>query len=125
MNADFQHRPPDEELKKIIAIGKRLITSGRIAILDNSSLYDDADGLGYSIDELNEILLEILDELTPQDCLGKHPSRRRSDPKIQGLEIYEFEKEYESFNCIIYFEFSVDYEKFRLISFRKRREILK
>jgi hypothetical protein len=123
MTADFQHRPPDGELIEIIGKGKRLITSGCIAIPDNSSVYRDADELEYSIDELSEILLEIFNTLNPHDFVGKHPSRRRDDPKVQGLEIYEFEKNCEKFNCIIYFKFSVDYEKFRLITFRKSRKI--
>lgn len=75
--------------------------------------------LGYLTAELPEVLLKLLDEVTPQDYIGARPPAKSYETQIKGTDLFEFKFSSNLFECDVYLKFTIKNEIFRLVSLHK------
>jgi len=118
------NRPSHKELFNKIREAVSAIADGRIAILNQAAVAADAIELGYVIDlELTEVLMELLDEVTPRHYAGTRPPQRSYEVDIQGIDIFPFLLESRRFNCRIYLKFALKDSFFWLVSLHQSKNL--
>ena len=115
-------RPSDKEIIKRIKEAQEAVAEGRIAILNQVAVASDALELGYLIDEeLESVLFELLDLISPAHYVGTRPPQRSYEQNIKDLELFAFEVNNSRFNCPIYFKFAMSTGVLWLVSLHKSR----
>lgn len=70
-----------KELNNKILQAKNAVTKGSLFLLDPVVIAADALNLGYLINEVNEVLIEILNELKLDYYVGGRPPQRSYESK--------------------------------------------
>jgi hypothetical protein len=116
-------RPSHKELFGKIKVAKKAVSEGRIKLINQESLSSDADELGYLLeDELQSILSELLDKSKPEHYVGMKPPQKSYEKEIKGLELFAFKVESDFLDHNIYYKFTIQDDKFYLVSLHKHRE---
>jgi len=116
------HRPSNKELFGKLRDARAAVKNGKIFLIDQDVIAEDAIELGYDIgDELIEILAELLDETTMIHYAGSRPPQRAYKQEIKGLELFPFVIESRRFKCRIYFKFALFEESIWLVSLHQDR----
>jgi len=110
-------RPSNKELFGKLRDARAAVKKGRIFLIDQDVIAEDAIELGYDIgDELIEILAELLDETSMIHYAGSRPPQRAYKKEIKDLELFPFVVESRRFMCRIYFKFALFEESLWLVS---------
>jgi hypothetical protein len=116
-------RPSDKEISKRIKEAREAVAEGRIAILNQGAIASDALELGYLIKEdLESVLTELLDLISPGHYVGTRPPQRFYERTIKDLELFAFEVINPHFDCQIYFKFALSTGVLWLVSLHKSRQ---
>jgi len=119
----YMNRPSHKELSRKISIANKCITSGNINLINAKSIIFDAIELGYSIStDLNEILKDIIENLSADDYIGYRPPQKSYERAIEGLELFEFTARCSRFTDRIYLKFSIQEPNFFLVSLHPHRK---
>lgn len=116
-------RSSHKELTGKIKQARVVVSQGRIDIVDPTSIAADALDVGYLVNDLANVLSEILEEITPDDYVGKSPPERSYEDKIKGSELFAFRWESKRFGCEVYLKFTLRDGVMWLVSFHVNREI--
>ncbi|MDY6839365.1 MAG: hypothetical protein SWH78_15475 [Thermodesulfobacteriota bacterium] len=116
-------RPSHKELSKKIREAKQAVGTGRIAILNQSVIACDALKLGYLIEEdLVSVLSSLLDEISPENYVGKRPPEKSYEEEIKDLYLYAFKIKSSWFRCRVYLKFTLTGGNLWLVSLHQDRE---
>ncbi len=115
------NRPTHKELNGKLLQAKNAASKGLVFILDPIVIAADAINLGYLVDKINEVILEILDELNPNHYAGTYPPQKSYEQDIQGSEIFAFRWISQRFGCDTYFKFALVQGRLWIISFHEHR----
>jgi hypothetical protein len=115
-------RPSHKEIYNKILQAKDAITKGSLFLLDPAVIAADALNLGYLIDEISEVLIEILNELKPDYYAGTYPPQRSYESQIKESELFAFRWVSEKFGCDTYFKFALNQENLWIVSLHEHRE---
>jgi hypothetical protein len=116
-------RPSDKEVFKRIKEAREAVAEGRIAILNQGAIASDALELGYLIEEeLESLLSELLDMISPTHYVGTRPPQKSYEQNIKDLELFAFEVISSHFECPIYFKFALSTGVLWLVSLHKSRQ---
>jgi len=116
-------RPSHKELSKRIREAKEAVGKGRIAILNQSVIACDALELGYLIEEdLVSVLSGFLDEISPENYVGKRPPEKSYEEELKDLDLYAFRVESSCFRCRVYLKFTLTGGDLWLVSLHQDRE---
>lgn len=116
------NRPTYKELNSKLLQAKDAISKGLVSILDPIVIAADAIALGYLVDEIDEVLLEILNELDPNYYAGSYPPQKSYGQDIKGSELFAFRWISQRFGCDTYFKFAFAQGRLWIISFHEHRE---
>ena len=115
-------RPSDKEIIKRISEAREVVAKGRIAILNQEAIASDALELGYLVkEELESVLSELLDLISPGHYVGTRPPQRSYERTIKDLELFAFEVTSTHFRHPIYFQFTVKSGTLWLVSLHKTK----
>jgi hypothetical protein len=115
-------RPSDKEISKRIKEAREAAAEGRIALLNQEAIASDALELGYlAEEELESVLSELLDLISPVHYTGARPPQRSYEQIIKDLELFAFDVISPRFNCSIYLKFVLSTEVLWLVSLHKSR----
>jgi hypothetical protein len=115
-------RPSDKEIIKRIREAQKAVAEGRIGILNQEAIASDALELGYLVkEEMDSVLSELLDLISPAHYVGTRPPQRSYERTIKDLELFAFEVNNSRFNCSIYFKFAMSTRIIWLVSLHKSR----
>jgi len=115
-------RPSNKELFSKLRDARAAVKKGRIFLIDQDVIAEDAIEIGYDIsDELIEILAELLDETSMIHYAGSRPPQRAYKQEIKDLELFPFVIESRRFMCRIYFKFALFEESLWLVSLHQDR----
>lgn len=79
--------------------------------------------LGYLIEsDLIGVLTSLLNEITPNNYVGKRPPEKSYERQIEDLELFAFKAESSWFNCTVYFKFSLYDNELWVVSLHQNRE---
>ena len=115
------NRPTHKELNSKLFQAKDAISKGLVSILDPIVIAADAIALGYLVDEINEVILEILDELNPNYYAGSYPPQKSYEQDIKGSELFAFRWTSQKFGCDTYFKFVLAQGQLCIISLHAHR----
>ncbi len=110
-------RPSHKELNK-----KFLQAKGSLYILNQHIIAADALNLGYLIEEIYEVLIEILTELKPDYYAGSYPPQRSYETEIKESELFVFRWTSGRFGCDTYFKFALKQGHLWIVSLHEHRE---
>jgi hypothetical protein len=110
------NRPSHKELTGKIRQAKEAAANGAILSLEPLSLACDAIELGYLVEDLGRVVIELLNEVDPECYVGERPPLKAYKTKIKGLELYEFKWPSRRFGCLTYFKFAVSQDKLWVVS---------
>jgi hypothetical protein len=115
-------RPSDKEIIKRIKEAREAVAEGRIGVLNQEATASDALELGYLVkEELESLLSELLDLISPGHYVGSRPPQRSYEQSIKNLELFAFEVTSPRFKRPIYFKFASSIGVFWLVSLHKSR----
>jgi hypothetical protein len=115
-------RPSNKEIINRIREAREVVAKGRIAILNQEAIASDALELGYLVkEELESVLSELMDLISPGHYVGTRPPQRSYERTIKDLELFAFEAISPRFKCPIYFKFASTAGVLWLVSLHKSR----
>ena len=115
-------RPSDKEIIKRIREAQEAVAKGRLAILNQEVMAADALELAYLVKgELESVLSELLDLISPAHYVGTRPPQRSYEQAIKDLELFAFEVISPRFKSPIYFKFASSIGILWLVSLHKSR----
>lgn len=116
-------RPSDREIFKRIKEAREAVADERIGILNKEAVASDALELGYLVkQELESVLSELLDLISPGHYVGTRPPQRSYERTIKDLELFAFEVISLRFKGPIYFKFAISSGVLWLVSLHKSRQ---
>lgn len=80
---------------------------GKILVLDVAAIATDALELGYEVEHLPKILIELIRDIEPKKYVGKRPPQRSYEMEIKDCELYAFKLFSHRFGCDVYFKFAL------------------
>jgi hypothetical protein len=117
-------RPSNKELLGKLRNARMAIKNGKIFLINQDVIAEDAIELGYTIgNELPEVLTELLDETSWRHYAGSRPPQRSYNQEIEGLELFSFVVESQRFMCRVYYKFALSEESFWLVSLHPDRSM--
>lgn len=118
----MMNRPTQKELLNKIRSARQAIASKEIFIVNVLAVAADAIELGYDVEsELEGVLGELLEEITPGLYVGKRPPMRSYEQVIEGIELFPFQVESSRFKCHVYLKFALQEGRFWLVSLHQSR----
>ncbi len=115
-------RPSYKELNKKIEQAREAALESRISTVDPETIAADALEIGYLVEDISNVLVDILNEITPHNYVGQKPPQRSYEDKIKGSELFGFKWDSKLFGCPIYLKFTVIKDRMWLVSFHQDRE---
>ncbi len=116
------NRPSKKELFNKIRDAREAVADGRIEIAEAHIVAADAIELDYDIEnDLKDILLKILETISPDHYKGLRPPDRSYKKQIKGLDLFAFVAAPSCFNCSVYLKFALAHNTFWLVSLHKDR----
>jgi hypothetical protein len=109
-------RPSYKELNTKIKQAKEAIAESRISILEPVDIAVDAIKVGYLFEDIQKVLADILNEISPKDYAGQSPPKRSYKEKIKGCELFAFAWQSNKFGCEIYLKFALKNNVIWLVS---------
>ena len=116
-------RPSYKELFNKIKEAKKAVAEKRIILLNQNVIACDALELGYLIEEdLVNVLSELLNEILPENYVGKRPPQKSYEQDIKDLDLFAFKLDSTRFGCKVYLKFTLGGDDFWLVSLHRDRK---
>ena len=115
-------RPSHKELTGKIRQAKQAVSQGHIDLLEPDIIAIDAFELGYLVKDVQNVLCDVLEEITPDDYAGKTPPEQSYEDKIKGSELFAFKWKSKRFGCEVYLKFTLKGDVMWLVSFHLPRK---
>lgn len=116
-------RPSHKEIYRKIKQAKEAVSENRISLINPISAAADALELGINIQELPNILIDLLREVTPNDYAGQYPPQRSYKDEIRDCELLTFQWLSEKLGCRVYLKFTIKENQLWLVSLHQVRKI--
>ncbi|MFH2047525.1 MAG: hypothetical protein ABIK92_20550 [Pseudomonadota bacterium] len=114
-------RPSKREIHLKLERAKTIVEHVDILIIEPDVIAEDAIELGYRIEKLKAILIQILDELEIQHYAGDYPPQRSYEREILNSELFAFKWKSKRLGCTVYLKFCIKNDKFYLVSLHQNR----
>ncbi|MDY6987627.1 MAG: hypothetical protein SWQ30_06160 [Thermodesulfobacteriota bacterium] len=116
-------RPSNKELSKKIREARDAAGKGQIAILNQVVISCDALELGSLVEEdLVSVLSGLLDDISPENYVGKRPPEKSYEEEIKDLDLFAFKVQSSWFRCRVYLKFTLTGGDLWLVSLHQDRE---
>jgi hypothetical protein len=114
-------RPSYSEIQRKIKVAKETISKNNFSILKPKVVISDALELGILMEELNSLLIDLLNEIRPEDYAGTYPPQRSYEEEILRSELFAFRWESKRLGCMTYLKFTLKEDRLWLISIHQDR----
>jgi hypothetical protein len=115
-------RPSHKEINRKIKLAKEAALENRISMLNPISVAADALELGLNLQNVSNILLDLLEEITPNNYVGQYPPQRSYEHEIEGYELLAFRWISKKLGCRVYLKFTIKGNRLWLVSFHEDRK---
>jgi len=115
-------RPSHKEINRKIKQAKEAVLENRISVLNPVSVAADTLELGIHLQDISYILIELLEEITPNEYAGQYPPQRSYEYEIEGYELLVFRWLSKKLGCRIYLKFTIQGNRMWLVSLHEDRK---
>jgi hypothetical protein len=115
-------RPSHKEINRRIKEAKEAVSENRVSILSPADVAADALELGLDFGTVTNILIEILEEITPGHYVGLYPPQRSYKDEIMDCELFAFRWLSKRLGCRTYLKFTIKDNRMWLVSFHEDRK---
>ena len=115
-------RPSHKEINRRIKQAKEAVSESRISILNPVIVAADTLELGLNLQNLSNILIDLLEEIKPNDYAGQYPPQRSYEDEIKDCELLAFRWLSKKLGCKVYLKFTLKGNKLWLVSLHEDRK---
>jgi hypothetical protein len=115
-------RPSHKEINRKIKQAKEAVSENQFSILNPFIIAADALGLGVNLQNISYILIDLLEEITPNHYVGIYIPQRSYEHEIEGCELLAFHWLSKKLGCRIYLKFTIKGNRMWLVSFHEDRK---
>jgi len=115
-------RPSHKEINRKIKQAKEAVSENQFSILNPFIIAADAFGLGVNLQNISYILIDLLEEITPNHYVGQYPPQRSYEHEIEGCELLAFRWLSKKLGCRVYLKFTIKGNRMWLVSFHEDRK---
>ncbi len=116
-------RPSHKEINRKIKQAKEAVLENRISIINPISTAADALELDIDIRHIPNILIYLLNEITPNDYAGQYPPQRSYEDEIKDSELLAFQWLSKKLGCRVYLKFAIKENQLWLVSLHQVRKM--
>lgn len=114
-------RPSYSETQRKLKQAKEAVLDNDLSVLKPIVIALDALELGYSFEEINALLINLLDEIKPGHYAGQFPPQRSYEDEIFQSELFAFQWRSKRLGCDAYLKFALKGKHLWLISLHQER----
>jgi hypothetical protein len=118
----FMNRPSHKEINRKIKQAKEAVLENRISVLNPVSVAADTLELGIHLQDISYILIDLLEEITPNEYAGQYPPTRSYEHEIEGYELLAFRWLSKKLGCRIYLKLTIQGNRMWLVSLHEDRK---
>jgi hypothetical protein len=115
-------RPSHKEINRKIKQAKEAVSENQFSILNPVIIAADAVELGINLQNISYILIDLLEEITPNHYVGQYPPQRSYEHDIEGYELLAFRWLSKTLGCRVYFKFTIKGNRMCLVSLHEDRK---
>lgn len=115
-------RPSHKEINRKIKQAREAVSDGQFSILNPVIIAADALDLGIHLQDISYVLIELLEEITPNKYAGQYPPQRSYEHEIEGGELLAFRWLSKKLGCGIYLKFTIQGNRMWLVSLHEDRK---
>ena len=115
-------RPFHKEINRKIKQAKEAVSENQFSILNPFIIAADALGLGANLQNISYILIDLLEEITPNHYVGQYPPQRSYEHEIEWCELLAFRWLSKKLGCRVYLKFTIKGNRMWLVSFHEDRK---
>jgi hypothetical protein len=118
----FMGRPSHKEINRKIKQAKEAVSENQFSILNPVIIAADAIELGVDLQNISFILIDLLEEITPNHYAGQYPPQRSYEHDIEGYELLAFRWLSKTLGCRVYLKFTIKGKRMWLVSLHEDRK---
>jgi hypothetical protein len=118
----FMDRPSHKEINRKIKQAREAVSENQFSILNPVIIAADAIELGVDLQNISFILVDLLEEITPNHYEGQYPPQRSYEHDIEGYELLAFRWLSKTLGCRVYFKFTIKGKRIWLVSLHEDRK---
>jgi len=118
----FMDRPSHKEINRKIKQAKEAVSESQFSILNPVIIAADAIELGVDLQKISFILVDLLEEITPNHYAGQYPPQRSYEHDIEGYELLAFRWLSKILGCRVYLKFTIKGKRMWLVSLHEDRK---
>ena len=115
-------RPSHKEITRKINQAKEAASENQFSILNPVIIAADAVELGVNLQNISYILIDLLEEIAPNDYVGQYPPQRSYEHDIEGYELLPFRWLSKKLGCRVYLKFTIKGDRMWLVSLHEDRK---
>jgi len=115
-------RPSHREINGKIKQAKKAVSENNFFILNPVIVAADAVELGVNLGNISHVLINLLEEITPNDYVGQYPPQRSYEHDIEGYELLAFRWLSKTLGCRVYLKFTIKWKRMWLVSLHEDRK---
>jgi len=114
-------RPSHKEINRKIKEAKEAVSENQFSILNPLIIAADALELRINLRNISFILIDLLEEITPNHYVGQYPPQRSYEHEIEGYELLAFRWLSKKLGCRVYLKFTIKGNRMWLVSLHEDR----
>jgi hypothetical protein len=115
-------RPSHKEINRKIKQAKEAVSENQFSILNPVIIAAAAIELGVNLQNISFILIDLLEEITPNHYAGQYPPQRSYEHDIEGYELLAFRWLSKTLGCRVYLKFTIKGKRMWLVSLHEDRK---
>lgn len=115
-------RPSYKEISRKIKQAREAVSDDQFSILNPLIVAVDTLELGIHLQDISSTLIELLEEITPNEYAGQYPPQRSYEHEIEGCELLAFRWLSKKLGCRIYLKFTIQGNRMWLVSLHEDRK---
>jgi hypothetical protein len=119
MNMD---RPSYKEINHKIRQAREAVSENRFSILNPASVVADLLKLGFNIQGISNVLVDLLEEITPDHYVGGYPPQKSYENDILDCELFSFRWLSKQLGSRVYLKFAFKGQRMWVVSLHEERK---
>ncbi len=115
-------RPSHKGINRKIKQAKEAVSENQFSILNPVIIAADAIELGVDLQDISFILINLLEEITPNHYVGQYPPQRSYEHDIEGYDLLAFRWLSKTLGCRVYLKFTIKGKRMWLVSLHEDRK---